>query len=119
MVGHTSVWAAAFAYNARTSFRQKNPIMTGLTGEKNVLYYGADPTGVADSTAAFNNAFAAGPVVVPFGKYLVSNITVPPRGYVRGNAPLGYVNDTPSGTSSKRRVWCAYLQHQQCLVRHN
>lgn len=75
--------------------------MTGLTGEKSVLDYGADPTGVANSTAAFNNAFAAGPVVVPFGKYLVSNITVPPRGYIRGNAPLGYVDDNPSGTSSK------------------
>ncbi len=75
--------------------------MTGLTGEKNVIDYGADPTGVADSTTAFNNAFAAGPVVVPFGKYLVSNISVPARGYIRGNAPLGYVGDSPSGTSSK------------------
>ncbi len=30
--------------------------MTGLTGEKNVIDYGADPTGAADSTTAFNSS---------------------------------------------------------------
>lgn len=74
--------------------------MSGSTGEKNVLDYGADPTGAADSTAAFNNAFAAGPVVVPPGKYLVSNINVAGRGHIRGYTPIGYVGDSiPSGLS--------------------
>ncbi len=68
--------------------------MADLTGEVNVLDYGADPTGAADSTAAFNNAFAAGSVVVPFGKYLVSNINVAGRGHIRGSAPLGYTGDS-------------------------
>src|SRR5262245_28177585 len=46
----------------------------------NVRDYGADPTGVADSTTAFNDAIAAipttgGVVEVPPGLYLV-NITI-------------------------------------------
>lgn len=44
----------------------------------NVLDYGADPTGVVDSTAAFNNALAAGKeLFVPAGTYSVTSITHP------------------------------------------
>jgi hypothetical protein len=44
----------------------------------NVLDYGADPTGVADSTAAFNSALAAGKeLFVPAGTYKVTSITHP------------------------------------------
>jgi hypothetical protein len=49
----------------------------------NVLRYGADPTGVADSTTAFNNAILIAPngrsnqrVFVPVGTYNVTNIEV-------------------------------------------
>ena len=38
----------------------------------NILDYGADPTGVADSTAAFQAAVNAGSVVVPPGNYTMS-----------------------------------------------
>lgn len=45
---------------------------------RNVLEYGADPSGVNSSTSAFNSAFAAGGVVfVPKGEYLIPGLTVP------------------------------------------
>src|SRR5438128_2701124 len=60
----------------------------GSSGQVNVLDYGADPTGVADSSAAFTDAmrsFAdaenrgltlehgfAGTVIVPYGKYRIA-----------------------------------------------
>lgn len=52
----------------------------------NVLDYGADSTGVADSSAAFNAAFAAANIVyVPQGSYkLVTKITMPPYGQIIG-----------------------------------
>ena len=44
----------------------------------NVLDYGADPTGVADSTSAFQSAIAAaksaaGTVYVPMGTYIITD----------------------------------------------
>lgn len=49
-------------------------MISGAVG--NVLDYGADPTGVANSTAAFNAALAANnSVFVPAGTYAVKNIT--------------------------------------------
>lgn len=52
----------------------------------NVLDYGADSTGVADSSAAFNDAFAIANIVyVPQGSYkLITKITIPPYGQVIG-----------------------------------
>lgn len=44
----------------------------------NVLDFGADPTGVADSTQAFNDALvAAKEVFIPAGTYSVTSITMP------------------------------------------
>ena len=48
----------------------------------NVLDYGADPTGVADSTSAFNAAitalpFIGGTVSIPLGTYLVGTVVIP------------------------------------------
>ena len=49
-------------------------MISGAVG--NVLDYGADPTGIANSTAAFNAALAAhSSVFVPEGLYAVKNIT--------------------------------------------
>jgi hypothetical protein len=49
-------------------------MISGAVG--NVLDYGADPTGVGNSTAAFNAALAANnSVFVPAGTYAVKNIT--------------------------------------------
>lgn len=52
----------------------------------NVLDYGADSTGVADSSAAFTAAFAvSNAVYVPQGSYkLVTKITIPPYGQIIG-----------------------------------
>lgn len=45
---------------------------------RNVLDYGADPTGEKSSTSAFNSAFAAnGVVFVPQGSYYIPGLTVP------------------------------------------
>jgi hypothetical protein len=44
----------------------------------NVLDFGADPTGVADSTQAINNALAAGSeIFLPAGTYKITSITHP------------------------------------------
>ena len=44
----------------------------------NVLDFGADPTGVADSTSAFNDALAAGTnIYVPSGTYKITSISMP------------------------------------------
>ena len=55
----------------------------------NVLDYGADPTGVADSLAAFNLAIAAGSqIVIPVGVYkITSTLSIPASKTVTG---LGY-----------------------------
>lgn len=42
----------------------------------NVLDYGADPTGAADSTIAFQSAISAGSVYIPDGTYIVSSVIV-------------------------------------------
>lgn len=67
----------------------------------NVLYYGADPTGVADSTAAFQSALAAGrcSVYVPFGTYLItSTLAIPAAVSMHGECSRGtilnFVNNT-------------------------
>jgi hypothetical protein len=44
----------------------------------NVLDFGADPTGVADSTTALNNALAAGNnIYIPSGTYKITSISMP------------------------------------------
>ena len=64
----------------------------------NVLDYGADSTGVADSAAAFTAAFAVSNMVyVPQGSYdLASKITIPPYGQVIG---AGINNTTITATN--------------------
>jgi hypothetical protein len=48
---------------------------TGLSGGDVVGTYGADPTGAASSTTAFQNAINAGDVLIPAGTYKVGQIT--------------------------------------------
>jgi len=60
----------------------------------NVLYYGADPTGVADSTAAFQSALAAGrcSVYVPFGTYLITDtLAIPAAVSMHGECSRGTI----------------------------
>jgi hypothetical protein len=47
------------------------PAPPPLTNPQNPISYGADPTGVSDSTSAFNSAAAAGDLDVPAGTYLL------------------------------------------------
>jgi hypothetical protein len=65
----------------------------------NVLDYGADPTGAADSTAAFTAAFAVSNMVyVPSGSYdLATTITIPPYGQIVG---AGIDNTTITATGN-------------------
>lgn len=68
----TSVNAAFIAAGGNITF-----LLLMLSSAVNVLNYGADPTGVADSQAAFDDAIAALPagggiVLVPPGTYLIS-----------------------------------------------
>jgi hypothetical protein len=74
-----------------------NSMISGAT--VNVLDYGADPTGVADSLAAFNAAVAAGSqIVIPVGTYkLTGKWSIPANKSVRG---VGY-NTTGSGPRPK------------------
>jgi hypothetical protein len=68
----------------------------------NVLYYGADPTGVADSTAAFQAALASTAdcsVYVPGGTYLITaTLAVPANKVMQGQCDRGttlsFVNNT-------------------------
>lgn len=47
----------------------------------NVLWYGADETGVVDSSLAFQQAISTGaPVIVPPGRYYFAKAVVPPAG---------------------------------------
>jgi len=66
----------------------------------NVLDYGADSTGVADSSAAFTAAFvASNNVYVPTGSFkLASVITIPPYGQIFG-AGINNTTITASGNN--------------------
>ena len=66
----------------------------------NVLDYGADSTGVADSSAAFTAAFvASNNVYVPTGSFkLASVITIPPYGQICG-AGINNTTITASGNN--------------------
>lgn len=61
-------------------------VASKLNDTVSVLDFGADPTGVADSTTAFSNAYAVvagsigGTLLVPKGTYLVSAISYPVSG---------------------------------------
>lgn len=52
-----------------------------MTSEsRNVLHYGADPTGMVDSTAAIQAALdSGGRIVIPEGHYKVTSLTIPSR----------------------------------------
>ena len=83
-----------------------------------VRRYGADPTGAADSTAAFNAAFAASQVIlVPEGIFKLSGVvTVPTSGAIfgRGRNSLikidsnGAMFDIENGACLIRGVWFSY-----------
>jgi hypothetical protein len=83
------------------------------SGSVSIASFGADPSGAADSTAAFNSAIgAAGPggtVWIPAGTFrvpghvIVNNVTIRGAGMwrstVTGAAPGFYGNSAPSGSS--------------------
>ena len=87
---------------------------TQPSGSVSVVSEGADPTGVNDSTTAFNNAIAAagagGTVWIPPGTYnipghiIVNNVTVEGAGMwystVTGTAPGFYGNSAPNPSTN-------------------
>jgi hypothetical protein len=65
-------------------------------GPANVLAFGADPTGAADSTTAFNNAWAVTPLIyVPRGKYKIGSQLVAPAQH-----GAGIIGDGPWSTNA-------------------
>lgn len=80
-----------------------------IYGVGNVLRYGADPTGVSDSSAAFNQAayFSQSPILapgayktvyVPAGQYKVSNtVYIPPGTILRGDGMSSYIDASSAG----------------------
>ena len=63
--------------------------------------YGADPTGVADSTAAFAAALSGGATaLVPPGTYRLNNLVVPTGSSIVGWAPIGYGTAYGAGTQT-------------------
>jgi hypothetical protein len=66
----------------------------------NVLRYGADLTGVADSTAAFNSAVKLGNVVVPTGSYKVTGAAVSTNDCTMGGGGAANTNITVGANNS-------------------
>jgi hypothetical protein len=57
-----------------------------------VLDFGADPTGVTDSTTAFTNALAAaGSVYIPNGTYIISELKLENGNELHGESKLGVI----------------------------
>src|SRR4051812_13187886 len=97
-------------------FEQVGAALTQPAGSVSVTSKGADPTGAADATAAFNSAIsAAGPggtVWIPPGSYnipghiSVNNVTIAGAGMwystVTGTAPGFYGNSAPSASTGVR-----------------
>jgi len=95
-------------------FEQVGAALTQPSGSVSVVSEGADPTGAADSTSAFNAAITAagsgGTVWIPPGTYnipghiIVNNVTVAGAGMwystVTGTAPGFYGNSAPSPSTN-------------------
>jgi hypothetical protein len=94
-------------------FENVGAALSQPAGSLSITNYGADPTGSADSTAAFNSAIGAagagGTVWVPPGTFrvpghiMVNNVTIRGAGMwhstVTGAAPGFYGNSAPTGSS--------------------
>lgn len=63
-----------------------------------VLDFGADPTGVNNSTTAFNNALAHPNVFIPDGNYLLDNLVIPASCMSLVGQSEGSVTLTPSSS---------------------
>src|SRR6202000_663843 len=96
------------------AFEQAGAALTQPAGSVSVTSEGADPSGVADSTSAFNAAIAAagpgGTVWIPPGSYnipghiAVNNVTIAGAGMwystVTGTAPGFYGNSAPTPSTN-------------------
>ncbi len=103
--------ASSYTINL-ADFENVAAALTQPAGSVSVVSEGADPTGVNDSTTAFNNAIAAagagGTVWIPPGTYnipghiIVNNVTVAGAGMwystITGTAPGFYGNGEPSNS---------------------
>lgn len=66
--------------------------------------YGADPTGVSDSTAAFQTAFNTGrQVIVPAGTYVMGNVVIPSNTVVIGEGSSSLIQ--PIAGFSAQQFW--------------
>lgn len=79
-----------------------------FSGQINILWFGADPSGVSDSTTSIQGALnclppaTGGEVLVPAGTYLVSaQLTTPARVDLVGQG-VSHVNNGPSASQIKK-----------------
>jgi len=98
------VYQLQYSYQG-TIYKTRAPVTIADLGTSsaNVIAFGADNTGVTDSTAAIANACASlgalgGTVYFPPGQYLIaSNLTVPPSVTLKG--PFAYVGTNGTNAS--------------------
>jgi hypothetical protein len=105
--------ASSYTINL-ADFEDVGPALTQPAGSVSVVSEGADPTGVNDSTTAFNNAVTAagagGTVWIPSGTYnipghiMVNNVTLAGAGMwystITGTAPGIYGDSAPSPSTN-------------------
>jgi hypothetical protein len=85
----------------------------------NVLDYGADSTGVADSTSAFNAAIATNKkVFIPNGTYSVSNVALLDNTWIYGeNMRSVFIEVRTSNTAAFRSASRFYLRIENMTIR--
>jgi hypothetical protein len=85
-----------------------NPTRLGFA-ISNILRYGGDPTGVADSTTAATNCHKLGTVCYyPTGTYKISSgIPIPCGGIVGDGPALSIISSTAAGTANLFNYTCA------------
>lgn len=80
------------------------PPAKGQSATTSVLRFGADPTGVADSSAAFAKAIAeSSSVLVPAGTYLVDDVELRAGLTITGEGRASVIRQKPD---SRYALWC-------------
>lgn len=85
-----------------------------------VVDFGADPLGVLDSTAAFNDAATHGiPIYVPTGTYKVSSLNVIDRDgfYLYGDGPDASIITTTSATANVISIGAGVTLRNSAIIR--
>ena len=91
--------ASNVIYNEGSTGAINSTVKTKLQESVSVLDFGADPTGIDDSTTAFTNALAAaGSVYIPNGTYIISELKLESGNELYGESKLGVILKGKSST---------------------